>query len=40
MFNRLNKYLIENNILHPKEFDIQNSHSTDHTVAKLVDQII
>ena len=39
-FNCLYKYLIENNMLHSKEFDIQNSHSTDHTAVKLVDQII
>ena len=39
MHNRLYKYLIENNILYSKQFDFQNSHSTDHAVLQLVDQI-
>ena len=40
MYNRLYKYLIENNILYSKQFGFQNGHSTDHTVVQLVDQII
>ena len=32
--------MIENNILHSKQFGFQNGHSTDHTVVRLVDQII
>ena len=39
MHNRLYKYLLENNILYSKQFDFQNSHSTDHAVLQLVDQI-
>ena len=39
MYNRLYKYLNENNILRSKQFG-QNCHSTDHTVVQLVDQII
>ena len=39
MYNRLYKYLIENNILYSKQFGFQNGHSTDHTVVQLVDQI-
>ena len=40
MYNRLYKYLIESNILYSKQFDFQNSHSNDHAVIQLVDQII
>ena len=40
MYNRLYKYLIENNILYSKKFDFQNGHSTDHAVVQLVGQII
>ena len=40
MFNRLYKYLIENNILYSKQLGFQNGHSTDHAVIKLFDQII
>ena len=32
MYNRLYKYLIENNILYSKQFYLQNGHSTDHAV--------
>ena len=32
MYNRLYKYLIENNILSSKQFDFQNGHSIDHVV--------
>ena len=39
MYNRLYKYLIENNILYSKQFGFQNGHSTDHAVVQLVDQI-
>ena len=39
MYNRLYKYLIENNISYSKEFGFQNGHSTDHAVVQLVDQI-
>ena len=40
MYNRLYKYLIENNILYSKQFGFQNGHSTHHDVVQLVDQII
>ena len=40
MYNRLYKYLVENNILYSKQFGFQNSYSTDHAVVQLVDQII
>ena len=40
MYNRLYKYLIENNILYSTQFGFQNGHSTDHAVVQLVDQII
>ena len=40
MYNRLYKYLIENNILYSKQFGFQNSHSTDHAVVQIVDQIL
>ena len=39
MYNRLYKYLIENNILYSKQFGLQNGHSTHHAVVQLVDQI-
>ena len=32
--------MIKNNILHFKQFGFQNGHSTDHTVVRLVDEII
>ena len=40
LYNRLYKYLIENNILYSKQFGFQNGHSTDHAVVQLADQII
>ena len=40
MYNRLYKYLVENNILYSKQFVFQNGHSTDHAVAQLGEQII
>ena len=40
MYNSLYKYLIENNILFSKKLGFQYSHSTDHVVVQLVDQII
>ena len=35
----LYKDLIGNDILHSKQFSSQNSHSTDHAVVQLFDQI-
>ena len=40
MYNRLYKYLIENNILCSQQFGFQNDHSTDYSIVQLVDQII
>ena len=40
MYNRLYKYLIENNIFYSKQCGFQNSHSTDHAVVQIVDQIL
>ena len=39
MYNRLYKHLLNNNILHKKQFRFQENYSTDHTVIQLVDQI-
>ena len=39
MYNRLYKYMTENNLLYPKQFGFRNGHSTDHAIAQLVDQI-
>ena len=39
MYNRLYKYLTDNNILYKKQFGFQTGHSTEHAVIQLVDQI-
>ena len=39
MYNRLFKYLSENSILHEKQFDFQTSHSTEHAILLLVNQL-
>ena len=39
MYNRLYKYLKENNILYKKQFGFQKNHSTEHAIMQLVDQI-
>ena len=39
MYNRLNKHLSNSKILYPKQFSFQKSHSTDHALLQLVDQI-
>ena len=39
MYNRLYKFLNENNILYQKQFGFRNSHSTEHAIMQLVDQI-
>ena len=39
MYNCLQKYLKDQNILYDKQFGFQTGHSTDHTIALLVDQI-
>ena len=39
MYNRLYKFLVENNILYQKQFGFQNAHSTEHAILQLVNQI-
>ena len=39
MYNRLYKYLSDNNILYTKQFGFQTGHSTEHAIIQLVDQI-
>ena len=39
MYNRLQKYLKDQNILCDKQFGFRTSHSTEHAIAQLVDQI-
>ena len=39
MYNQLFSYLQEENILYPKQFGLQNKHSTDHAIVLIVDQI-
>ena len=39
MYNRLYKFLLENNILYQKQFGFQNTHSTEHAILQLVNQI-
>ena len=36
--NRLQKYLKDRNILYDKQLGLQTGHSTDHTIAQLLDQ--
>ena len=39
MYNFLQKYLKDQNILYDKQFGFQTGHSTDHAITQLVDQI-
>ena len=39
MYNRLYKFLLENNILYQKQFGFQNGHSAKHAILQLVNQI-
>ena len=39
MYNRLFKYLSENSILYKKQFGFQKSHSTEHVILLLVNQL-
>ena len=39
IYNRLYKYLTDNNILYKKQFGFQTRHSTEHAIIQLVDQI-
>ena len=36
MYNRLYKFLVENNILYQKQLGFQNAHSTEHANLQLV----
>ena len=40
MYNRLYKYLSENNDLYEKQFGFQAAHSIDHAVIQLISQIL
>ena len=39
MYNRLFKYLPENNLLYCKQFGFQTGHSPEHAIFQLVEQI-
>ena len=39
MYNRLNTFLCEKNILYEKQFGFQTAHSTDHAIIQLVNEI-
>ena len=39
MYNRLFKYLTENSILYEKKFGFHTSHSTEHAILLLVNQL-
>ena len=39
MYNRLYKYLTENNLLYCKQFVFRKGHSPEHAILQLVEQI-
>ena len=39
MYNHLYKYVIDDNILHKKQFSFQTGHSTEHAIIQLIDEI-
>ena len=39
MYNRLDEFLVENNILYQKQFGFQNADSTEYAILQLVNQI-
>ena len=39
MYNRLQKYLKDQNILYDKQFQFRTGHSTEHAIAEVVDKI-
>ena len=39
MYKRLYNHLSQNHMLYPKQFGIQKSHSTEHAIIQLIDQI-
>ena len=40
MYNRVYKYLKENNILYKKQFGFQSEYSTNDAIVQLVDKIL
>ena len=40
MYNRLYKYLLDNNYLYEKQFGFQAAYSTEHAVIQLMSQIL
>ena len=40
MYNRLYKYLLQNNLFYEKQFGFQASNSTEHAVIQLISQIL
>ena len=39
MYNRLYKYLTDNNILYEKQFGFETGHPIEHAIIQLADQI-
>ena len=39
-YNRLYKYLLQNNLLYNKQFGFQASNSTEHAVLQLISQML
>ena len=39
MYKRLYNHLSQNHMLYPKQFGFQKSHSTEHAIIQLIDQI-
>ena len=39
MYNRLYKYLTDNNIIYKKQFDFQEGRSTEYAIAQQIDHI-
>ena len=40
MYNRLYKYLLQNNLLYEKQFGFRASNSTEHAVTQLISKIL
>ena len=40
MYNRLYKYLLQNNILYEKQFEFQASNSTEQAVIQIISQML
>ena len=39
MYKRIYKYVTENNLLYPKQFDFQKNNSTSYAIIELINQI-